>query len=475
MDLVDYVAVLRRRALFLLLGLLVGIGVSLWLTVRAPDEYVAVSRSFVNIPSSQNVTESLNGAQLAQNLIATYAQIATSLSTARDVVDQLHLSETPADIQSEISAGAVPSTLILAIQVTDPDPRRAASIADATALILSDRVNQLERGKSDPVRSQLIDRAQVPTHPTSPKPRTNLAIGIVVGLLGGVIVAFVREALDRTIKDTATLEKVYGAPQLAIVPRHHTGRNPLVVAADPSHPAAEAFRSLRTAVTFVDPDEPLRTILVTSATPGEGKSTTVANLAITMARSGQRVAVVDGDLRRASLVRLFQLEAAVGVTSVVIRTATLDEALQEWEPRLQVLPTGPLPPNPSEILGSQRMADLLSDLVSRVDVVLLDVPPVLPVTDAVVLSPNVDAVIVVARHGQTNRHAAEEARRRLEAVGARVVGAVLNAVPSRESRGYYASYYYSYAAPRRPRLPRRNKADKGNVQEPLSTSGAQSR
>lgn len=475
MELVDYVAVLRRRALFLLAGLLLGIGGALWLTVNAPDEYVAVSRSFVNIPSSQNVTESLNGAQLAQDLIATYATIATSLSTASQVVDQLNLNESPNKIQSEIAAAAVPSTLILAIQVTDQDPRRAASIADAAALILSDRVAELEQGKSDPVRSQLVDHAQVPTSPTSPKPKTNIVIGISLGLLCGIIAAFVREALDRTIKDTATLEKVYGAPQLAIVPHHHTGRSPLVVAGDPSHPAAEAFRSLRTAVTFVDPDEPLRTILVTSATPGEGKSTTAANLAITMARSGQHVAVVDCDLRRANLVRLFQLEAAVGVTSVVIRTATLDEALQEWEPRLQVLPTGPLPPNPSEILGSQRMADLLAELASRVDVVLIDVPPVLPVTDAVVLSPNVDAVIVVARHGQTNRHAAEEARRRLDAVGARVVGAVLNAVPSRESRGYYASYYYSYEAAKRPRLPRRGKPDKRHDQEPLSTSGAQSR
>ena len=208
---------------------------------------------------------------------------------------------------------------------------------------------------------------------------------------------------------------------------------------------AEPYRALRTAVQFANPDSPLRTILITSSTPGEGKTTTASNLAIALAAAGDRVVLVDADLRRATLAAAFGLEEAVGLGSLVLHTATLDDSLQQWSEGVTVLPSGrPLPPNPSELLGSRLMSGWPGTLAGRFDVVIIDTPPVLPVTDAVALATQVDAVLIVARHGATQRGPAAEARRRLEAVGAPVIGYVLNAVPARESAGYYASYRYGY-------------------------------
>jgi capsular exopolysaccharide synthesis family protein len=236
---------------------------------------------------------------------------------------------------------------------------------------------------------------------------------------------------------------------LGLVPMRRRGGRDLVVA-DEGSIHSEPYRALRTAVRFTDPDESLRTILITSATPGDGKTTTAANLALALGAGGESVVVVDGDLRRAALANVFGLERAVGLSSLVLRTATLDEALQEWRDNVWVLPSGhPLPPNPSEVLGSEFMSNVLAELSQRFDHVLVDTPPVLPVTDAVALSTQVDGVLLVARFGKTNRAPAAEARRRLDAVGANVVGYVLNAVPRRETSSYYADYRYDYGKPAR--------------------------
>jgi receptor protein-tyrosine kinase len=270
-----------------------------------------------------------------------------------------------------------------------------------------------------------------------------LALALVLGLATGVVLMSLLEGLDRTIKSGEQGSAAFESALLALIPRRRRASG-LVVADDTASVDGEPYRALRTAVQFADPDTPLRTLLVTSASPGDGKTTTAANLALALAAAGDRVAVVDADLRRAALAEAFGLERAVGLSSLFLHTAELDDALQEWRPGVFVLASGwPLPPNPSEILGSQMMSQLLQDLAARFDTVLIDTPPVLPVTDAVALSTQVDGVLLVARHGRTQRGQAAEASRRLTAVGADVIGFVLNAVPARESAGYYAAYRYA--------------------------------
>jgi receptor protein-tyrosine kinase len=194
-------------------------------------------------------------------------------------------------------------------------------------------------------------------------------------------------------------------------------------------------------VQFLDPDSPPQVLLVTSPSPGDGKSTTAANLAAALADSGQRVLLVDGDLRRGQLTRTFGVEKAPGLSSLVTRTAGLRDVLLE-QGQVMFLPTGPLPPNPSEILGSQAAADVLAEIRTIADIIVIDAAPVLAVTDAVVLARQTDAVLLVVRHGATPRAGAADARRQLEAVAMPAAGVVLNAVPRSEGTGYYGEYLY---------------------------------
>ncbi len=220
--------------------------------------------------------------------------------------------------------------------------------------------------------------------------------------------------------------------------------NTLITISNPRSPMAEAYRTLRTNLEFSNLDKSLRTILVTSASAEEGKSTTLANLAVTIAQSGKRVILVDADLRRPTQHQIFGLKNDVGLSDMV-RDDTLLAAppLQETNvPNLKVLTSGKLPPNPAEILGSKRMSEMLSALLEQADVVLFDAPPVLAVTDAAVLSSKVDGVLLVVSAGKTKREKARQAQMQLEKINARLIGAVLNNVQA--ERG--AQYYYAESA-----------------------------
>jgi len=204
----------------------------------------------------------------------------------------------------------------------------------------------------------------------------------------------------------------------------------LITVADPRSPISEAYRALRTNLDFSSLDRPIRTMLVTSAGPEEGKSTVLANLAVTTAQAGKKVILVDGDLRRPTLHHIFNLKNDVGLTTMVVDDAAMESPpLQDTGIEgLQLLPSGPLPPNPSELLGSRRMEEIIAVLLERADIVFFDAPPVVAVTDAAVLATKVDGVLLVINAGRTRRDYARAARARLEKVNANLLGAVLNNV-----------------------------------------------
>jgi succinoglycan biosynthesis transport protein ExoP len=450
-DLGGYVAVARRRALAILLCVIAGLVGGIYLGTAPAKTYRATAEVFVSLPATGSTEDQLASTQIAGAYVATYAKIATSQDVAQRVVSVLHLPLSANAVQGALSASPETGTYIIGITSTDGDAARAAAIANAAASALSEVVGSFRSAGSQDVTVATIDEAQVPGSPISPRPKLDTLLGLVVGLVVGVALAGLLEALDRTVKSGPQAAQLAGAPTLGLIPRRRGGLG--AATQESAHDvAAEAYRSLRTAVRFLDPDRPLRTILVTSASPSAGKTTTAANLAISLARGGERVIVVDCDLRRAGLGHYFGLESAVGITSILRRQARLRDALQNAGPNLRVLPSGPLPPNPAELLGSQSMATLLDQLAVDADVVILDAPPVLPVTDAVVLATQVDGVIVVARHGKTLRSAATEASRRLRGVNADVVGVVLNGVPVSEAREYYVEYVYQeIQVPRRSR------------------------
>ena len=284
--------------------------------------------------------------------------------------------------------------------------------------------------------------------------RQKVTIGLLVGLLLGVVAAFFLEYLDQTIKSAGDVERSLETPVLGLIPVDpRAGRNgrggrrraviPLITSAAPDDPTSEAYRALRTNVTFVSAEErALQLLCVTSPGPGEGKSTTAANLAITLAQQGTRTLLVDADLRRPIVHKAFDLVQEPGLTDILVGAATLREAARpNVIPNLDVLPAGALPPNPSELLGSEAMRRLVAELRAQYASVIFDTPPALAVTDATVLGAGADGIILVLRAGETDELAAQRAVEMLRRVQARIAGSVLNGVEKQRVRYYH---YYDY-------------------------------
>lgn len=309
----------------------------------------------------------------------------------------------------------------------------------------------------------IIDPATPPVSPIRPNKRRNVAAGLLVGLILGITVAFIQETLDSSVRTAEEAERLVNAPALAVIPAESDGHrrrqvagnrtaNPamgdgvgLAVLKRPSSPMAESFRSLRTSVLLSTAPRPPQTLLVTSAQVGEGKTSTACNLAMSFAQRGGPVLIVDADLRRPSVARTLGVHNDKGLSSFLTGAHSLDEVLVQYErmPNLWILPAGPRPPDPAELLSSHMMDSTIKELLKRFTQVIIDSPPLLLVTDAVVLSAMVDGVILVVASGTTARGALARAHRILENAGSRVLGMVLNKVDLRFDT-YYGSYYGPY-------------------------------
>jgi len=292
--------------------------------------------------------------------------------------------------------------------------------------------------------------ATVPESPIRPRTMTNTLLAAVVGAMIAVGAAFLIEYLDDTVKSPDDVRRVSGLATLGAIARVREAGDErrLITWSQSKAPEAEAYRTLRTNIQFSSVDKPVRTLLVTSSGPSEGKSTTAANLAVVMAQTGQRVALVDTDLRRPVLHRVFSLPNNVGLTTALLpgEDVSVDGRLQPTQvENLWVLTSGPVPPNPSELLGSQRMATLVGKLLAVADLVIFDSPPVLAVTDAAVLGRQVDGVVIVVDAGQTREPGLAQAADEMRKTGANVLGVALNRLDSRSGGYYYYYYYYNYS------------------------------
>jgi non-specific protein-tyrosine kinase len=296
--------------------------------------------------------------------------------------------------------------------------------------------------------AQIVQSAGLPTTPVAPEPMRDALLGLVLGLVLGLGLAFLAEFLDDKIKNAEDVARYgKGLTTLAEIPtitRERNGRR-LVALDDPASGAAETYRSLRTSLRLIGLRSPIGTLLITSPMPGEGKTTTAANLGVTMARAGVRVMLVDLDLRRANLGELFGATNERGLVSVLVGEAKLADVVltvpvATGVPPLLVLPAGALPPNPSEVMSTGRLADVLATIRSSVDLVIIDTPPIVPVSDAVVLSSRVDGVLVIVKAGSTRRRHLSKAIDMLNQADAPIIGAVLNDAGRHVRYGYYRRY-----------------------------------
>ncbi|MBF4575741.1 polysaccharide biosynthesis tyrosine autokinase [Frondihabitans sp. VKM Ac-2883] len=456
MTLNDYARVLRQGWLTVLAFLVVAISGAFALTAVTPERYAATAELYVSIQASTSTTagEIGQGSTAAQQKVRSYTEVATTSRVLQPVIDSLDLETTPGQLAKQITVTSSVNTVVVSLTATNEDPAQAARIANAVGESLRDVVDSLESpagGGDSLVRLESVQPATSPTTPVSPRLTTNILIGCLAGLLAGFAAVIFRNTFDTRIRGEHDLPRGISTPLIGTIGFDPTAsKRPLIVHLDPRSPRAESFRSLRTNLQFLDAERPARIFALTSAMPSEGKTTTVANLAISLAESGARVVVIDADLRRPRLAEVMGLEGAVGLTDVLIGRAEIDDVSQPWGTRsLMVIPAGQIPPNPSELLGSRAMQALLETLGGLYDYVLLDTPPLLPVTDAAVLSKLTDGVVLVAAAGRSRRPQFDKALCGLDAIDARVLGVVLTMLPLRGPNKYGQNVYGGYYGPPR--------------------------
>jgi succinoglycan biosynthesis transport protein ExoP len=494
----SYLVVLRRRKWWVVGAALLGLTVSLAVSLTQAKEYSATAQLLVQ-PSGQALAFGTAQQPVTPTDVQTELQLVTSAPVQRAV--QSRLGSLPS-----VAASQVAQTNVISITAISTTPSQAARIANTYAkafvgyqqtvaianmtaaetqlrsqiksiaaqvkslqpdassasevaallnqeAVLKEQLAQLQVGGAVATGGvEVVTPAQEPRSPSSPKPAQDALLGVVAGLMLGLGAAFLCHNLDDAVTSKEAAEHLGGSPVLGLVPMvtsWKSRKQPMVVSSSkPTSPAAESYRSLRTSLQFARQAGDLRTVLVTSPAASEGKTSTLANLGVVFAQAGERVVLVSGDLRRPRIGQFFGLDEAVGLTSVLLGEQSLEAVLQpaEGHERLWVLAAGQVPPNPAELLSGRGMHDVFAALRRDFDLVLVDSPPVLPVTDAMVLSNYADGTLLVVAAGQTRRAELERASEKFSQANAPMVGIVLNEVTKQSGYGsrYGSGYGYGY-------------------------------
>ncbi len=508
MELRQYAGLLRKWLwLVFVLAVIAGL-TSYVISKKSTPIYQASTTLMVNQAANPSTVAVYADILTSERLARTYANLLTSGPVLEETARRVGVD--PKELQRGITVTPVRDTQLLQIKVEGANPQLIAQIANTLPEVFIDRNREMQLGQinkakleeeianteqdlaettqqlknvtDDTQRTRLetslaqyrstysnlvatyqqvklneaqatnniviAEPATAPVLPIRPRTRTNVLLAAVVGALLALGVAFLVEYLDDTIKTPDDISRVSGLSTLGAIARlkEAGGTRQLIAWLRTKAPESEAYRTLRTNIQFSSVDNPVRSLLITSSGPGEGKSTTTANLAVVLAQTSQRVIVVDTDLRRPVLHKVFGVPNNTGLTTALLAgdSTSVEDYLQPTEiENLSVLTSGPVPPNPSELLGSHRMGHLIEALSNAADIVLFDSPPVLAVTDAVVLARQVDGILLVADAGHTREHALVGAVAELQKTGANVLGVALNRLDARRGGYYYYYYYYS--------------------------------
>ena len=474
MELRDYIRILRRNWIIIMTLSLVGLLAGGVFSVLSKPVYNAQTQLFVATQNSGSVQDLQTGNTFIQARVSSYVATTTTPTVLQPVIETLGLKVSSNQLATQIKASSDLKTVLISISVDDSSPVQAAAIAHAVATSLISAVDKLEKpadGGSSPVKLSVVTPASAPTTPSSPNVKVNLALGLIVGLAFGIAAALLRTSLDTRVRGESDLQRFTDSPVLGgIAFDQDAVKNPLLNQSSSHSQRAESFRQLRTNLQFAQINSRSKTFLVTSSLPGEGKSTTATNLALAMAEAGKSVALVDADLRRPMVATYLGLEGSAGLTTALVGEAKINDLLQPWGPHeLHVLTAGQIPPNPSELLGSDAMSTLIQRLEEHFDAVVIDAPPLLPVTDAAVLAQKVGGVMLVVGCHTAKQQEVAKALETLQLVNANVLGLVLNRISVKGPDAYAYSYYGYGTNPASPEVHSADSSSTPPVSETLST------
>lgn len=448
----EHLKVLRERWVTVVAVVVLALGLGVAYLVLRPPVYTASLQMYVSSPAAgSSDSASLSGAQLAQDRVKSYQELVASPRVLAAAITATRLPLTVTEVQDKVNATVTDGSVVMVVNVSDASPETAAALANAIGNALTATVDSLERPTvpgpvTAPVMTvRAVEPASVPEDQSSAGPKRVLGIAFLIGLAAGVAAAISRNAADNSVRAPEQLAEIVDAPNLGhITVESNLTKRPLIVIDEPNSATAEDFRRLRTNLQFIEAGKDHKVLAVCSALPAEGKTTTAVNLALALAAAGHRVLLIDADLRRPAIAGRFGLDNAAGLTNVLAGAIGLFQAVQTLPAvKLDVLTSGTVPPNPSELLASAQNARVIEQSRARYDVVLIDTPPLLPVSDAAALAPVTDASVLVCRANRTTSVEARRAAEALRSVSSKVGGVVLVG-GDRASRPFGS---YSYAAP----------------------------
>ena len=454
MDLRDFYRLVLRNLPLVFVSVLLGLGVSAGITYSMTPIYQAKIQLFVSTPSSAlDVSALVQGSSFSQQRVKSYAQIVNGPETLKPVITELRLPYSYEKLAKAVTATAPLDTVLISVTVADPDPYLASRIANAIGQQFAITANNLEIAgstNSSAIKVSMVKSASLPKSPSSPKTALNLLLGLILGFGLGIGLSILRSIFDNTVKNEVNLD---GSTVLAAVSFDQSSlEKPLITQISRYAPRTESFRQLRTNLQFVRADNPPKVIAITSAVPGEGKTSSSINLAISFSTAGFKTLLIEADMRRPKLSEYMSLEEKrAGLSEILSGKITGDLAVRisegtwSWgDNELSIISAGTTPPNPAELLDSETFKQLIGQVREQYDFVIVDCPPTLLVADASIIAAQCDGAIIVTRVAKTRINQFLGARENLATVGVQVLGVLMNMIPRSRTDEYGRKYGYGY-------------------------------
>lgn len=452
MELIQYWRLIVQNRIIIGASTLVGLLIAAAITFTTTPLYESQAQIFVSTPASTlDISALATGSSFSQQRVKSYAQIINSPKTLEPVIQRLNLKMDATTLSSMVTASAPLDTVLISLTVTDTDPKRAAKIANAVAEQFGITVGDLELygiGVDSPVKVSTVKDAMPADSPASPKKAINLALGLLLGFGLGIGLASLRKMLDNTVKNE---DDLLGTPLLAAIGFDDVAdEKPLVTQIGRYAARTESFRTLRTNLQFLNPDAHPQVIVMTSALPNEGKTTSSINLSISLAQAGAKVVLVEADLRRPKVPLYLEMSSmSEGLSDLIsgpnkLTPQAIKSSLHSYESTgLKVLLSGKVPPNPSELLNSKKFEELIGLLRKQFEYIIIDCPPLLPVTDAALVSAKADGCVLVVHAGVTKKPQFIGSRDAVKNVGSVILGVIINKIPE-SSLEYEYGYRFGY-------------------------------